>query len=78
MTIEEKKIKVVQDILKLENEEVLAEIEGILKSRRLAQYESSLVPMSKEELENRVNSAVSDVKSGRYSSSKSILKKFGS
>lgn len=77
MEIEAKKIKLVQDILKLEDEDLLTELEQLLKHRRFVSHKDYFVPISVEELEGRLDKAVSDVDSGRYKRSEELLKKYG-
>lgn len=77
MEIEAKKIKLVQDILKLQDEALLSELEELLKQRRLVSHRDYLIPMSVEELESRLDQAISDVDSGRYKRSEELLKKYG-
>jgi hypothetical protein len=77
MAIEAKKIKLVQDILKLEDEALLMEIEQILKSKRAEAYKNSLSPISTEDLEERIDQSVSDFESGRYKNADELLKKYG-
>jgi uncharacterized protein with von Willebrand factor type A (vWA) domain len=75
MEIEAKKIKLVQDILKLEDEALLTELEQLLKHKRFISHKDYFVPMSFEDLEGRFDKAVSDVDSGRYKRSEELLKK---
>ncbi len=77
MEIDAKKIKIVQDILGIEDSEVLTEIEGILSARHSKSvYQNSLYPMSKEDLESRVEESMNDFKAGRVKSSDELLKKY--
>jgi hypothetical protein len=77
MELDAKKIKIVQDILGLEDSKVLTEIEVILSAKNSrGAYQNSLYFMSKEDLESRVEESMSDFKAGRVKSSEELLKKY--
>ncbi len=77
MEIDVKKIKIVQDVLRLQDASVLAQIDEVLRRNRSETYEKSLRPMTVEELELRVEESMADFKAGRVKSSEELLKKYG-
>ncbi len=77
MKIEAKKIKIVQDILRLDDSSVLSEIEEVLRRNRKEAYERNLYPMSSEELRVRVEESLADFSADRVKRSEDLLKKYG-
>ncbi|WP_339870233.1 hypothetical protein [uncultured Algoriphagus sp.] len=77
MELDAQKIKIVQDILSLQDVAVLKEIEGLLRENNIKEaYEKTLSPMTLGQLEARVEKSMGDYKSGRVKSSKELLKKY--
>ncbi|MEB2781363.1 hypothetical protein U3A58_13260 [Algoriphagus sp. C2-6-M1] len=77
MEIDAIKIKIVQDILNVQDASILAEIEEVLKLNNSSVSAKSLDPMTPEELTSRVEESMADYKAGRVKSSQELLKKYG-
>ncbi|WP_439489243.1 hypothetical protein [Algoriphagus sp.] len=70
------KIKIVQDILNVQDASILTEIEEVLKMNKSSVSAKSLDPMTAEELTSRVEESMADYKAGRVKSSQELLKKY--
>ena len=76
MDIQTRKIKFVQRFLKLENEEVLAKLESIIKKETTITYNSEEIePMTLKEFEERIEKSMEDARNGRVISAEDLKKK---
>jgi len=76
MNIHLRKIQLAQDILSLDDEQILSVLEDLLKKKKAKKYEEDLKLLTIEELNERINHAEEDIRSGRYKTSEELLKKF--
>lgn len=76
MNLEARKIKFVQEFLKLTSEESVSRLEKILKSEKKASDISDLKPLTEEELNQRINQSESDFNNDRFKSSSELLAKY--
>ena len=72
MDIQTRKIEFVQELLKLENEELLTQLEDLLHSKNLSKN-SDLKPMSVAELNKRIDQAMDDSKNNRLTTSDELI-----
>ena len=73
MDLQTRKIEFVQKFLKIQNEELITQLENLLKKNRSSE---SLAPMSIEELNARIDQSEKDFKAGNFKTSTEILGKF--
>ncbi len=66
MTLELRKFHLIEMIMKVSDERVLAKYEELLRETPIEEYESSLKPMTQEELRQRALAAEEDIKAGRF------------
>ncbi|WP_113923421.1 hypothetical protein [Cognataquiflexum aquatile] len=76
MNLETRKLEFVQEFLKLQNEEVISKLEKLLKSEGISSIDYKSEPMSKEELNSRIDQSESDFDKGRFKSSSELLSKY--
>ena len=78
MDLKTRKIKFVQEFLKIQSEEVISQLENLLKSTNKKDvYENdSIKTISIEEFNNRINKSESDFENGRYKTSSQLLEKY--
>lgn len=74
MDLETRKIAFVQEFLKLQNEEIISDLEKLLHKRNIELYESKLKPMSIEQFHTNINLSLEDSKNGRVTSTEDLLK----
>ncbi len=76
MNIEARKIEFVQEFLKLESEDAISKLEKILRNEKNNSDERIVEPMTKEELNKRIDRSESDFQNNRYKSSTELLAKY--
>ena len=78
MDIQSRKIQFVQAFLKLQSEEVISQLEDLLKMKSTIEFEqnSELKPMSVEEFNDRIDRSENDFKDGKYKSTSELLEKY--
>ena len=76
MNLEARKIEFIQEFLKLQSEEAVSRLEKTLRKEKNASNEHILEPMTKDELNNRIDKSESDFQNNRFKSSSEILVKY--
>jgi hypothetical protein len=76
MNLEARKIEFVQEFLKLTSEDVISELEKILMKEKKNANEQLFEPMTKYELNKRLDQSESDFKNNRFKSSADLLNKY--
>lgn len=78
MDIQSRKIEFVQAFLKLQNEEVISQLENILRKKSTIEIDedSDFKPMSIKEFNDRIDKSENDFKNGNYKSTSELLKKY--
>ncbi len=76
MNLEGRKIEFVQEFLKLQSEETISRLEKILKKERNSSDQQIFEPMSRAELNKRIDKSESDFLNNRFKSSSQLLAKY--
>lgn len=78
MDIQSRKIEFMQAFLKLQSEEVISQLENILRKKSTIEVEedSDFKPMSIKEFNDRIDKSENDFKNGKYKSTSELLKKY--
>lgn len=76
MDIQTRKIEFIQEFLKIQSEEAIAQFENLLKKRKISDSENLFKPMSIEELNKRIDKSEEDFKNDKYKSSSQLLSKY--
>lgn len=76
MTIEARKIRFIQQFLKIENEGVIKRFEKLLSDEPASVDEASFTSMTIHELEQRIAQSEADIMAGRHISSSELLAKY--
>ena len=78
MDIQSRKIEFIQAFLKLQSEEVISQLENILRKKSTIEVEedSDFKPMSIKEFNDRIDKSENDFKNGKYKSTSELLKKY--
>ena len=74
MDLQTRKIQFVQAFLKLQSEEIISQLESVLK--RQTHTDADFEPMSIAELNARIDKSEEDFKNGRYKSTEELLAKY--
>lgn len=76
MNLEARKIAFLEEFLKIQNEDMIAKLERILKKEKNSYSEGdSLKPMSVEEFNERINKSMEDSKNGKLIKSNDLKAK---
>lgn len=76
MNLEARKIKFVQEFLKLQSEETVSRLEKILRKEKNASDERVFEPMTQDELNKRIDKSESDFRNNRFKNSAEILARY--
>ncbi|URM36602.1 hypothetical protein [Flavobacterium anhuiense] len=76
MDLQTRKIEFVQEFLKIQSEELISQLENLLKSKHNVDDNDFFAPMSIEEFNNRIDQSESDFKNGRYKTTSQLLEKY--
>lgn len=76
MDLQSRKIEFIQEFLKLKNEEAISRLEKLLKKEKKASIGEDLKPMTKEELNQRIDQSESDFKNDRFKRTSELLSKY--
>lgn len=68
MTIQERKLRLINQLSVIENKKLITEIENLLKKTIIEEYDNSLKPMTEKEFIDKIKIAEEDIKAGRIHS----------
>jgi hypothetical protein len=72
MDLQTRKTAFVQEFLKLQSEELIAQFESLLKKKT----EKNLKPMSETDLNARIDQSENDFKNGKFKTTSELLAKY--
>lgn len=75
MNIEAKKLSFIQEFLRIDNEKIINALENLLRSSKSDVFEENLKPMTLEQLNNEIDSALEDEKSNKITKAKDLKQK---
>lgn len=75
MNIEARKISLIKEFLKIDNEKIIIAIENFLHQSNSKNLEQNIKPMSLEDFYNEIDKAVEDEKNNRITNVKDLKKK---
>ncbi|MFB9076499.1 hypothetical protein ACFFLS_24810 [Flavobacterium procerum] len=76
MDLQTRKIEFVQEFLKIQSEELISQLENLLKNKDIVDDNDFFKPMSIEEFNNRIDQSESDFKNGRSKTTSQLLEKY--
>jgi hypothetical protein len=76
MNLEARKIKFIQEFLKLQSEESVSRLEKILRKEKIASEERIIQPMNQEDLDIRIDQSESDFRNNQFKNSSELLAKY--
>jgi hypothetical protein len=78
MDLQTRKIEFIQEFLKIQSEEVISQLENLLKNRNKKDIDENefLKPISIKELNNRIDKSENDFKNGKYKTTSQLLEKY--
>jgi len=72
MELELRKINFVQEFLKIQDEQVISDLEKLIKKNKVDHYENNLKPMTNEEFNLEIDKSEDDIANGRVISAKDL------
>lgn len=75
MDLQSRKITLVQEVLRLQNEEIISGLEKMLKKKKSELFEKKLTPMSIEQFNYEIDQSMSDSENGRVISAMDLKEK---
>ncbi|WP_396212409.1 hypothetical protein [Flavobacterium sp.] len=75
MNIETRKLTFIQEFLRLQNEEIVIDLEKLLHKGKAELLEKEMKPMSQEKLNSDIDQSLEDSKNGRIISASSLKTK---
>lgn len=76
MDIQTRKIKFVQDFLKLQSEEMISQFEMLLKKVNKSGLDKEFQPFTMEELNDRISKSEDDFEKGNFKKTSELLSKY--
>ena len=76
MDLQTRKLKFIQEFLNLQNEEAVSRMEKLLRKEKKNATAEEHKPMSKEELNKRIDQSEADFQNQRFKKSSEILSKY--
>ena len=76
MDLSSRKIEFIQEFLKVQSEEIISQLEKILKKERKEIDVRKFEPMTQDELNKRIDQSELDFKNRRFKSSSELLSKY--
>jgi hypothetical protein len=65
MDLQSRKIKFIQEFLKIQSEELVSRLENFLRSENNSELNDKFEPMTKDEFNRRIDKSMEDSKNGR-------------
>lgn len=75
MDLQSRKIEFIQEFLKIQSEEAISKLEKLLKKEKKS-LDKTQYPMTKKELNQRIDRSEDDFKNNRYKTSTELLSKY--
>ncbi|WP_396174489.1 hypothetical protein [Flavobacterium sp.] len=75
MNLEARKISLVQEFLRVDNEKIIIALENLLHKRKSELFEENLKPMSLKQFNDEVDQAIDDEENSRLISAQDLKKK---
>lgn len=75
MNLEARKISLIQEFLRVDNEKIISALENLLHKSKSESFDENLKPMSLDQLNNEIDKAIDDENNGRLINSKDLKNK---
>lgn len=75
MTIQTRKLSLIEEFLKINDEEFISKVESLIKEEKNKRYESRQSPMTMDEFRGMIDEAKRDIEEGRVISHQDLKRK---
>ncbi|MGE4514435.1 MAG: hypothetical protein AB7E26_11560 [Chryseobacterium sp.] len=76
MDIQTRKLNFIQDFLKLQSEETIAQFEKLMKNTKIVNTKDKLQPFTVDELNERISKSEEDFENGKFKTTSELLSKY--
>jgi len=76
MNLDTRKLLVIQEFLRIQNEEIVSDFEELLKQRKVEQYENDLTPMDLKQFNAEIDLAIDDPENDRVIKATELAEKW--
>ncbi|WP_374460493.1 hypothetical protein [Chryseobacterium taeanense] len=76
MDIQTRKLNFIQDFLKLQSEEAIAQFEKLMKNTKSVDAKNKLQPFTVDELNERISKSEEDFENGKFKTTSELLSKY--
>ena len=76
MNLDTRKLLVIQEFLRIQNEEIVSDFEELLKQRKVEQYENDLTPMDLKQFNAEIDLAIDDSENDRVIKATELAEKW--
>jgi hypothetical protein len=75
MTLQTRKLSLIEEFLKINDEEIISKVESLIKEEKSKKYESRQTPMSMDDFRGMIDQSKRDSEEGRVISHQDLKKK---
>lgn len=75
MTIQTRKLSLIEEFIKINDEDIISKVESLIKEEKNKRYESTLTPMSMDKFRGMIDQAKCDSEEGRVISQQDLKAK---
>lgn len=76
MNIHLRKLALIEELLQIKSEEIIIQLENLLKNNRQHSFQEEKEPFTLQQLEERINNSEEDFKNGKYKSTDDLITKY--
>ena len=72
-TLQARKLNLIEEFLRINDEQVISDLESLILKEKIKSYERELVPMTIEQFHTNINQSVSEIESGQFITHEELL-----
>ena len=72
-TLQARKLNLIEEFLRINDEQVISDLESLINKEKIKSYERELVPMTIEEFYCNINQSVREIESGQFITHEELL-----
>ncbi len=72
-TLQARKLNLIEEFLRINDEQVISDLESLILKEKIKSYERELVPMTIEKFHSNINRSVREIESGQFITHEELL-----
>lgn len=72
-TLQARKLNLIEEFLRINDEQVISDLESLILKEKIKSYERELVPMTIEQFHANINQSVREIESGQFITHEELL-----